>query len=83
MPVKYLQNKLNLMWVHRLLGRIARDREFFVRFISEFCDTDKEIRIMTLRYADKLKFKQIPERVYLEDRQVYRLHQKVIDRLIS
>ena len=42
--------------------------KFFVEFISEYCESDKEKEIMRLRYVYKLKFKQIPDYVFVEER---------------
>lgn len=54
-----------------------------MEFISEYCESEKEKEIMRLRYIYKLKFKQIPESIFVEERQVYKLHQKVIDNIIN
>ena len=80
----FVKEKLNLLWLHILLRKIARkDAEFFMRFVGEFCDTEKQLKIMQLRYVEKLQFKQIPEKVFVEERQVYKLHKKVIDQLLK
>ena len=79
----FAKQKLNLLWLHILLKKIARkDADFFMRFVGEYCDNDKQLKIMRLRYIEKLKFKQIPDIVFVEERQVYKLHQKVIDRIL-
>lgn len=82
--VEYVKNKINLWQQYMLLRKIARkDADFFARFVGDYCESDKELKIMMLRYVHKLKFKQIPENVNVEERQVYKLHQKVIDALLK
>lgn len=84
MFVEYVKNKINLWQQYMMLRKIARkDADFFSRFIGDYCESDKELKIMILRYVHKLKFKQIPENVNVEERQVYKLHQKVIDALLK
>lgn len=84
MFVEYVKNKINLWQQYMMLRKIARkDADFFGRFIGDYCESDKELKIMILRYVHKLKFKQIPENVNVEERQVYKLHQKVIDALLK
>lgn len=84
MAVGFVRHGLDLLWVHGFLKKIARkDADFFARFIGEYCDNDKQLKIMLLRYVHRFKFKQIPELVFVEERQVYRLHQQVIDRIIN
>lgn len=56
--------------------------DYFQKLILDIADK-RSYKIMKLRYKDELKFKQIPELVYLEERQVYKIHQKVIDKLIT
>ena len=80
----YVEHKIVSVWLHLFLKRMAKKfPKFFVEFVSEYCETDKEKEIMRLRYVYKLKFKQIPDYVFVEERQVYKLHQRVIDNIIS
>jgi len=45
--------------------------------------SDKSIKIMKLRYVDKIPFKQIPELVGCEERWMFRLHNKAINKMIN
>jgi len=80
----FVKEKLNLLWLHILLKKIARkDADFFMRFVGEYCTNQKQLTIMRLRYVEKLQFKQIPDKVFIEERQVYKLHKKVVDQLLK
>ena len=49
----------------------------------DIIDSEKGIKIMRARYIQRLKFKQIPELVNLEERQVYKIHQEIIEHIIN
>ena len=76
--------KIIALWLHIWLKRIAKYYpEFFIQIIDDVVDNDKGKLIMHARYIDNLKFKQIPDVVHLELRQVYKIHQKIIDELVN
>ena len=76
--------KIISLWLHIWLKRIAkRYPDFFTRMINDIVDSDKGCQIMFLRYIHRLKFKEIPEIVHLEERQVYKIHQQIIHKLIN
>lgn len=79
-----LKHKIISLWLHLWLKRIARKYpDFFMNMMTDVCYDDKSKEIMFLRYKKELKFKQIPKMVNLEERQVYKIHQKVIKKLIT
>lgn len=79
-----LKHKIISLWLHLWLKRIARKYpDFFMNMMADVCYDDKSKEIMCLRYKKELKFKQIPKMVNLEERQVYKIHQKVIKKLIT
>lgn len=51
--------------------------------IDDVVDSDKGRQIMYLRYIHRLKFKEIPEIVNLEERQIYKIHQQIINHIIN
>ena len=51
--------------------------------LDDVVDSDKGKKIMIARYIDRLKFKQIPDLVNLEERQVYKIHKNIIYYLID
>lgn len=75
--------KVISLWLHLWLKRIAKKYpDFFIKMIDDVVDSDKGKRIMEARYIEKLKFKQIPELVNLEERQVYKIHKDIIEHII-
>ena len=50
--------------------------------LDDVVDSDRGKKIMIARYIEKKKFKQIPEIVNVEERQVYKIHQDIIKQLI-
>ena len=73
------KDKILSLWLHIWLKRIAKKYpDFFLRMIDDVVDSDKGKTIMIARYIKRLKFKQIPELVNLEERQVYKIHQNII-----
>lgn len=53
-----------------------------MQMLDDIVDSDKGKTIMKARYIDRLKFKQISGLVNLEERQIYKIHQKIIKHLI-
>lgn len=78
-----LSDKIVSLWLHFWLKRIAKKYpDFFDEMLSDLLLSTKEKAIMKARYRDGLKFKQIPELVNVELRQVQRIHQNVISKII-
>lgn len=76
--------KIIALWLHIWLKRIAkRYPKFFYQIINDVVDSDKGCQIMCLRYIERLKFKEIPDIVHLEIRQVYKIHQDIINHIIN
>ena len=83
MVVGLAKDKILSLWLHIWLKRIAKKYpDFFLRMIDDVVDSDKGKTIMIARYIKRLKFKQIPELVNLEERQVYKIHQTIIKHII-
>lgn len=80
-----VKNKAISFWLRRIfLKWIAkRHEEFFLQLLKDLVLDKKSSEIMKARYIDGKSFKEIPPLVKVEDRQVYKLHQKVIDRLVD
>lgn len=79
-----LKHKIISLWLHLWLKRIAKKYpDFFMKMIEDIVDSNKGKTIMIARYIEKYKFKQIPEKVNLELRQVYKIHQDIINHLIN
>ena len=53
-----------------------------MRMLDDIVDSDKGKAIMKARYIERYKFKQIPKLVNLELRQVYKIHQDIINHII-
>lgn len=78
------KDKIVALWLHIWLKRIAkRYPDFFEQILKDVIDSDKAQTIMRARYLQRLKFKQIPDVVNLELRQVYKIHQDVIKHIIN
>ena len=81
--VQHAKDKILSLWLHIWLKRIAKKYpDFFLQMIDDVVDSDKGKTIMIARYIKRLKFKQIPELVNLEERQVYKIHQTIIKHII-
>ena len=80
-----LKREIIALWFSRCyLKRIAKKYpDFFLQMLDDELDSDKGKKIMIARYIDRLKFKQIPDLVNLEERQVYKIHQNIIYYLID
>ena len=82
--MQHAKDKIIALWLHLWLKRIAkRFPEFFEQLLTAVSVSDREAQIMRARYIHHLKFKQIPDVVNVELRQVYKIHQNIIDRLIN
>lgn len=80
---RLVKDKVISLWLHIWLKRIAkRYPQFFLQMIDDVVDSDKGKKIMIARYIDKKKFKQIPEIVNIEERQIYKIHQDIIKQII-
>lgn len=78
-----VKDKIISLWLHFWLKRVAKKYpDFFMRMLDDIVDSDKGKTIMKARYIDRLKFKQISGLVNLEERQIYKIHQKIIKHLI-
>lgn len=81
--VELVKDKIVSLWLHLWLKRIAKKYpDFFLQMLDDLCLDKKAVKIMKARYIDRLTFKEIPDIVFLEERQVYRIHQKVINKFI-
>lgn len=79
-----LKHKIISLWLHLWLKRVAKKYpDFFMKMIEDIVDSNKGKTIMIARYIEKYKFKQIPKLVNLEQRQVYKIHQEIINHLIN
>lgn len=82
--MRSVKAKIIALWLHIWLKRIAkRYPDFFTQMIDDIVDSDKGKLIMHARYVQRLKFKQIPDIVHLELRQVYKIHQEIIKHIIN
>ena len=80
---RLVKDKVISLWLHIWLKRIARKYpQFFLQMLDDVVDSDRGKKIMIARYIEKKKFKQIPEIVNVEERQVYKIHQDIIKQLI-
>ena len=78
-----VRDKIIALWLHLWLKRIARKYPmFFIQILEDTVDSDKGKAIMKARYIERYKFKQIPKLVNLELRQVYKIHQDIINHII-
>ena len=79
---RLVKDKVIALWLHFWLKRIAKKYpQFFLQMLDDVIDSDKGKKIMIARYINRLKFKQIPEIVNLEERQVYKIHQQIIKQI--
>lgn len=82
--MRLAKDKIIALWLHIWLKRIAkRYPDFFEQILKDVVDSDKARIIMRARYLQRLKFKQIPDIVNLELRQVYKIHQDIIKHIIN
>lgn len=79
-----LSDKVVALWLHFWLKRIAKKYpDFFDKMLSDLLLSSKEKAIMKARYRDGLSFKEIPPIANVELRQVHKIHQKVISKIIN
>lgn len=83
--LKSLKDKLVAWWLRRIfLKWLARRHEdFFLQLLHDLALDKKSFEIMKARYVLDKSFKEIPPLVHVEDRQMYKLHQKVIEKLVD
>ena len=84
-PIK-LKNLIISIWLHFFLQRMGSKHPDFISALLTDIDATKRQRIIiTARYVDKLKFKEITslKGVNCELRHVMREHKTVIDKLIN
>lgn len=78
-----LKERIIALWLHIWLKRISKKYpDFFNRMMQDLDLPEKAIEVMKLRYVERKKFKEIPSIVNTEERNVYRLHKYVIDKII-
>lgn len=81
-----LKNLIISIWLRLFLGRIgSKHPEFLSALLTDINADNRQRIIITSRYVNKLKFKQIPDvkGVNCELRHVMREHKEVIDKLIN
>lgn len=80
-----LRRDIIAFWLtHCYLPRIAQKYpDIFIKEIKCSGLGEKALKVMKARYIDELPFKSIPEIVFVEERQVFNLHQKVINKIIG
>ena len=84
-PVR-IKNLIISIWLHLFLGRIgSKYPEFLSTLLTDINATKRQKIIITSRYVNKLKFKEIPDvkGVNCELRHVMREHKEVIDKIIN
>ena len=82
--MELVKAKIIALWLHIWLKRIARKYPlFFVKILDDLELSEKQSKIMKYRYINGMKFKQITNFVFMEERSVHRLHKQVIDKLIN
>lgn len=83
MVKELVKDKIISLWLHFWLKRVAKKYpDFFIKMIDDITDTESGKLIMKARYINRCKFKQIPEVVNLEERQIYKIHQTIIYKII-
>lgn len=79
-----LRDKTLSLFFHIWLKRVAKKYpDFFNKMLDDLLLTDNQVKIMKYRYLDGLKFKQITDKVFMEERSIHRLHKQVIDMIIN
>lgn len=80
-----MKNEILRFWLtHHYLRKIGKKYPlFFCDLIGEVSDSMREIRVMTERYVEHKKFEAIAIDMNVDVRYVFRLHKKVIDKLIE
>lgn len=82
---KMMKDSVVRFWLtHHYLKRIAKKYPlFFDQLMYEVCDNKREQLVMEKRYLERTKFEAIAIDMNVSDRYIFRIHQKVIDRLIE
>lgn len=78
-----LSDPIVALWLRLWLKRVGKKYpDFFNRMMQDLDLPEKAIEVMKLQYVERKKFKEIPSIVNTEERNVYRLHKYVIDKII-
>ena len=79
-----LKDEIIRFWLtHHYLRRVGkRYPVFFSQLIEEITDNLNEIKVMKERYVLNKKFEVIALDMNVDPRYVFRLHKKVIDKLL-
>ena len=80
-----LKDEIIRFWLtHRYLPRTAkRFPVFFIQLIDEIAESDREAKVMRERYMLRKKFEAIAIDMNVDVRYIFRLHRKVIDKLVT
>lgn len=80
-----MKDSIIRFWLtHHYLKKIAKKYPvFFIDLIAEMTDTTREIKVMRERYVNNKKFEAIAIDMNVDVRYVFRLHRKVIDKLVK
>jgi len=80
-----MKDNIVRFWLtHHYLKRIAKKYPlFFDTLMYEVCDRKSEQIVMKKRYLNRMKFEAIAIDMNVSDRYVFRLHKKIIDRLVE
>jgi len=80
-----MKDKIIRFWLtHHYLRKIGkRYPEFFVGLMNDITDSAQEVRVMKERYIYNKKFEVIAMDMNISDRYVFRLHQRIVDRLVE
>lgn len=82
--VQDVRNKVFRLWFHFWLRRIANKfPNFFVDIIHSLGVSKRAEQVMYWRYIQHREFEEIPQIIFTSKENVYKLHQKVIDKLIN
>ena len=84
-PIK-LKHLIISIWLHFFLQHIgSKHPDFLSALLTDIKATKRQRIIISSRYINKLKFKQIPDvkGVNCELRHIMREHKEVIDKLIN
>ena len=80
-----LKDEIIRFWLtHRYLPKTAkRFPVFFIQLIDEITESNREARVMRERYMLRKKFEAIAIDMNVDVRYIFRLHRKVIDKLVT
>jgi len=80
-----LKDEIIRFWLtHRYLPKTAtRFPVFFIQLMDEITESNREARVMRERYMLRKKFEAIAIDMNVDVRYIFRLHRKVIDKLVT